>query len=143
MQSTYVDCITHRGITVPRFRHRTHYVYLLHFSRPFWHARHYLGSTSNLDGRLAAHHAGRSAKLLEAIHKEGIPFTLARLWPCSSAAEARSLEKRLKSWHGGGQFCPICKGLKVDVDVQLRVRGHGHLHIQTKPRKAMGGPRYF
>jgi hypothetical protein len=33
--------------------------YLLHFSRPYHHARHYLGSSANLGARIAAHARGR------------------------------------------------------------------------------------
>ena len=33
-------------------------VYLLHFSKPYRYARHYLGYTANLEQRLAAHNAG-------------------------------------------------------------------------------------
>ncbi|MDL4817376.1 hypothetical protein [Actinomadura opuntiae] len=39
-------------------------VYLLHFTRPYKHAKHYTGWTSDLDARLAEHAAGRGARLL-------------------------------------------------------------------------------
>jgi hypothetical protein len=39
-------------------------VYLLHFSEPYQHARHYTGWTHDLDARLQLHRAGRGARLL-------------------------------------------------------------------------------
>ncbi len=36
-------------------------VYLIHLSRPYRHARHYLGWTQNLEQRLAEHRAGRGS----------------------------------------------------------------------------------
>lgn len=60
-------------------------VYLLHFDRPYRHARHYVGWTSNLDGRLAEHTAGHGARLLAVVHAAGIGWHLARTWPGSRA----------------------------------------------------------
>ena len=39
-------------------------VYLLHFDRPYAHARHYTGWTTDLTTRLADHAAGHGARLL-------------------------------------------------------------------------------
>jgi predicted GIY-YIG superfamily endonuclease len=55
-------------------------VYLLHFERPYRHARHYLGSAEDLEARLALHRAGREARLLEVIAGAGIGFVVARTW---------------------------------------------------------------
>jgi hypothetical protein len=38
-------------------------VYLLHFDRPYKHARHYLGWTANLQARLDSHRAGHGARI--------------------------------------------------------------------------------
>ena len=55
-------------------------VYLVHFSEPYRHARHYTGWTVDLDARLAEHKAGRGARLLQVIAQAGIGWTLARTW---------------------------------------------------------------
>ena len=61
-----------RAETVPRTagpqsrRSRVGVIYLLHFERSYHHARHYLGYTDDLDGRLAAHRAGRGSPLVAA-----------------------------------------------------------------------------
>lgn len=79
-------------------------VYLLHFQRPYRHARHYLGITTDLNARLADHAAGRGARLMEVISAAGIGFTLARTWQGT-----RALERQLKNRHNSGRLCPICR----------------------------------
>ena len=82
-------------------------VYLLHFSQPFHHARHYLGSTDDLDNRLQEHRTGQGARLTQVIHEAGISFILARTWE-----GGRDLERKLKRWHKSPDLCPICKAKK-------------------------------
>lgn len=78
-------------------------VYLLHFDRPYRHARHYTGWTDNLDRRLSEHHAGRGARLLEVVHAAGIGWTVARTWTGS-----RARERQLKRQGGASRRCPLC-----------------------------------
>ena len=79
-------------------------VYLLHFDRPFGHARHYLGWASNLEGRLWHHEHGDGANLLKHVKRAGITWTLARTWEGD-----RHLERRLKNRGGHSRLCPLCK----------------------------------
>jgi hypothetical protein len=78
-------------------------VYLLHLDPPFKHARHYVGWTSNLTGRLEDHRAGRGAKLLRAVREAGGTFRLARIWPGT-----RSLERAIKDRKDSPRLCPEC-----------------------------------
>ena len=55
-------------------------VYLLHFERPYKHARHYLGFAEDLERRLELHRAGRGARLVEVVVAAGIGFQLVRTW---------------------------------------------------------------
>ncbi|MGH3737254.1 MAG: hypothetical protein ACRDT6_16805 [Micromonosporaceae bacterium] len=55
-------------------------VYLLHLDRPYRHARHYTGWTSDLAGRLAEHAAGHGSRLLAVVRGAGIGWQLARTW---------------------------------------------------------------
>lgn len=55
-------------------------IYLVHFSRPYKHARHYLGFAEDLDARMTAHRAGNGARLIQVLAAEGIEFVLARAW---------------------------------------------------------------
>jgi hypothetical protein len=78
-------------------------VYLLHFDRPYKHARHYLGYTDDLDQRIEAHRNGNGARLVEVVMQAGIGFTVARTWDGD-----RDLERRLKNQHNSPRLCPIC-----------------------------------
>lgn len=77
-------------------------IYLLHFDRPFKHARHYLGWTRDLDARLEAHANGTGANLMRHVTNEGIGFVLARTWEGD-----RNLERQFKS-NGHARRCPLC-----------------------------------
>jgi hypothetical protein len=83
-------------------------IYLLHFEKPYHHARHYLGWTeaNSLDDRLHHHRNGNKegSKLMAAVSKAGIGFTIARLW-----AGTRHDERKLKNQKNASkQLCPIC-----------------------------------
>jgi predicted GIY-YIG superfamily endonuclease len=79
-------------------------VYLVHFTEPYRHARHYTGWTNDLDSRLAEHQAGRGARRLQVITEAGIDWTLARTWQGS-----RQRERQLKRQGGASRRCPICR----------------------------------
>lgn len=88
-------------------------VYLLHFvdpatreSRPYRHARHYLGYTAGTDlvERMRCHRNGRGARLVAVILAAGLDFTVARVWPDGG----RRLERKLKRLHNAPRLCPIC-----------------------------------
>ena len=78
-------------------------VYLLHFHRPYRHARHYLGWAADLDTRLAEHAAGRGARLTAVVRAAGIGWHLARTWP-----GGRARERQLKRQGGASRCCPDC-----------------------------------
>ena len=78
-------------------------IYLLHFDRPYQHARHYTGWTDNLAHRLARHEQGHGARLLAVIRQAGIGFTLAR-----TIAGDRHQERAIKNAGGAVRYCPIC-----------------------------------
>jgi hypothetical protein len=86
-------------------------VYLLHFDRPIGDtsnprgfAAHYTGWTLDLPARLAAHAAGRGARLMEVVGEAGIGWQLARVWPGT-----RTRERSLKGSGGAARRCPICQ----------------------------------
>ena len=78
-------------------------VYLLHLDRPYGHAAHYSGWTSDLDARLAEHAAGRGARLLAVAKAAGIGWRLARTWPGD-----RHRERQLKRQGSAARRCPLC-----------------------------------
>ena len=90
---------------------KTKIVYLLHFEKPYCHAKHYIGSTSNLIHRMKEHDKGKSdVRLLNVIRENNIGFYLARVWRGDKIEE-----RRLKNRGGASRHCPICKG-KVDLE---------------------------
>jgi hypothetical protein len=81
-------------------------VYLLHFDRPYKHARHYTGwaaSSRSLKRRLAQHGHGDGARLLAVAHAAGIGWQLARTWPGD-----RTRERQIKRQGGASRHCPLC-----------------------------------
>ena len=79
-------------------------VYLIHFDRPYRHARHYTGWAGNLDARLARHRAGNGARLIEVVMAAGIGWELARTWPGT-----RADERRIKRARNAPRLCPLCQ----------------------------------
>lgn len=78
-------------------------IYLLHFEKPYQHARHYLGWSAELNARLSEHHAGRGSKLMAAVVQAGIPFVVARTWTGDTFDE-----RRLHRQNNSPRLCPIC-----------------------------------
>jgi len=86
-------------------------VYLIHFDQPYYHARHYLGTTNDLEHRLQQHAAGRrygGARLMEVITQAGISWRVACTW-----AGGREVEQQLKAWNNSCRLCPICKAERI------------------------------
>ena len=78
-------------------------VYLLHFDRPYGHAAHYTGWTTDLAARLNQHATGHGARLLAVVKAAGIGWELARTW-----TGTRAVERRLKKQGGAARRCPLC-----------------------------------
>ena len=82
------------------------WVYLLHFSRPYRHAAHYLGWAKDVDARVAEHQSGTGARLTQVVVAAGIELVLA--W---SAPGTRKDERRMKRNSHIPRRCPICRGV--------------------------------
>jgi len=78
-------------------------VYLIHFERPYKHARHYLGWTVDIEQRLKSHATGNGARLMEVVTKAGIPWHVSRTWQGGP-----ELEQALKTWNNGSRHCFSC-----------------------------------
>lgn len=94
-------------------------VYLLHFlvdeeqGRKLGVARHYVGFTTDVVGRMRAHRAGRGARLTKVLRAVGGDFVVVRLWPGD-----QTLEKKLKK-RGPKTVCPMC----ANSSSQRRIEG--------------------
>lgn len=83
-------------------------VYLLCFDKKFKHAKHYIGFAENqrtFEMRMKHHKKGSGSKLMAAIAKAGIGFTVARTWPDGD----RNFERKLKNRKEGPRLCPHCQ----------------------------------
>jgi predicted GIY-YIG superfamily endonuclease len=98
-------------------------LYLLHFARPYKHARHYLGFTrfDDVCRRVEKHQSGQGANLTRHVHRAAIEIYLA--W---QGQGSRTEERRLKRCSHVSSWCPIC--------VAERIAG---MHAQIR-RKAVG-----
>lgn len=67
------------------------------------HAQHYIGWTTNLDGRLDDHRTGRGAAILRAAGEAGIGWQVVRTWE-----GGRDLENKLKARKNARAICPVC-----------------------------------
>ena len=85
------------------------YVYILHFDKPFHHARHYIGSANNVAERVAKHTSNPDVKMLIAALQQGITFTVARTFR-NNRVNGHTKEYRIKRSGGVGKqgLCPIC-----------------------------------
>jgi predicted GIY-YIG superfamily endonuclease len=84
-------------------------VYLVHLQTRLGssHARgsagHYVGTTKDLDRRLATHREGKGAKILAAANRQGIAYDVVRTWP-----GGREVERQLKRQRNAPRMCPRC-----------------------------------
>lgn len=84
-------------------------IYLLHFETKLAHAGHYVGSTTSLRQRIAAHRSGTAARLTEVIHEKDIKITVAALYaPKEPTDNIRHLEIQVKRMKNGHRYCPLC-----------------------------------
>lgn len=82
-------------------------LYILHFSKPYKHAKHYLGFTDNFDARIADHRKGSGARLVKVILEAGIDFEAFAINDGD-----RKAERLLKNQKNAARFCPKCKAMK-------------------------------
>lgn len=84
------------------------HVYLLHFTAPVGHARHYLGSTNDVARRLAEHrdpNDPNGARLPHVAVIRGAELVLARTWRGGRFKE-RIIKEAYK--HAFTSLCPLC-----------------------------------
>lgn len=97
-------------------------IYLVHFERPYKHARHYLGFTDlPLPERFARHCSNaqkrRGSALMRAVMEAGIGFKIVRTWPGD-----RTRERQLKG-NSHARRCPVCQGKVSYRLVQCKLKG--------------------
>lgn len=83
-------------------------VYLLHFSRKYHHAQHYIGWAKKVKKRVEHHRNGTGARLMQVIVQAGIDFEVAREWDDGD----KTFERRLKKQKKASKLCPICRAAR-------------------------------
>lgn len=79
------------------------FLYIVHLTPKYKHARHYIGFTFDLKKRIATHRAGNGARLLEVAAKAGCRFKFAVI-----SRGTRDDERRLKNEAHSARHCPFC-----------------------------------
>jgi hypothetical protein len=86
------------------------YIYVVHFERPYQHAQHYVGWTSNLRQRFYRHTSDapvrRGSALMRAVVGAGIAFKVVATW-----RGTREEERRVHNEHHVHRHCPVCLGV--------------------------------
>lgn len=80
------------------------WVYLIHFDKPYKHARHYIGFTKDIPLRMLRHQAGKGSRLMQVITEAGITWKIDRVWYAD-----RTFERKLKK-HSATRYCTTCGG---------------------------------
>ena len=80
------------------------WVYLIHFSRPYKHSRHYCGWAKDPDKRFEEHKSGTGARLTQVVVEAGIELTM--VWKIEGT---RTDERRIKNRKDAPKMCPICR----------------------------------
>lgn len=88
-------------------------VYLIHLfepigslTNPLGRAQHYIGSANQPWVRFGEHKHGYGSALLREANRQGIDYTISRMWP-----GYRKAERILKNRKEAARLCPICSGV--------------------------------
>lgn len=97
-------------------------VYVLHFDKPYKHAKHYTGIAKNVEKRIKLHRSGRGARLTQVLKENNIGFRYNVIAEYPTFSEAKSEEKRLKTRIKKPQrYCPICKENKEKIKMDKKL----------------------
>lgn len=85
-------------------------VYVIHFDKPYKHAKHYTGIAKNVEARMKEHKGSYGSKLMAVLKKYNIGFKYNIIAEYPTYSEAKAEEKRLKTKvKQPKKYCPICK----------------------------------
>lgn len=99
-------------------------VYIIHFEKPFKHAKHYVGycDDQRFEERIAEHRQARyQDSFMGKVNAAGIGWHVARTIPGAD----ENLERRIKEvWKRTSALCPCCtdKPRKIYINGQARHR---------------------
>lgn len=108
-------------------------VYLIHFSEPYKHAKHYVGWSDNIEERVAQHIKGQGSRLCQVVVEAGITLLWVRSWDGADRKFERKLHNKGKS-----VFCPICNrhGWKHNKPApEIELSGNADVDFYEKRKK--------
>jgi len=82
----------------------TGFIYIIHMTPKYKHARHYIGFSYDPKQRFSEHRAGRGSRLLEVAVNAGCKLKIAVL-----GRGTRHDERRMKNEGHSVRHCPYCK----------------------------------
>ena len=89
-------------------------VYVIHFDKPYKHAKHYTGIAINVEKRMKEHRGGYGSRLMQVLKENNIGFRYNIIAEYPSFSDAHAEEKRLKTKvKQPKKYCPICKENKL------------------------------
>jgi predicted GIY-YIG superfamily endonuclease len=94
-------------------------VYLLHFTKPFGRARHYIGWSPDIYKRVSRHKEGKGAKFTMGALRHGADLLLVRIWPGGD----RRLEWELKHKGTHQALCALCSPLPARLFISGAAAG--------------------
>ena len=103
--------------------------YLYHLDPEFKHARHYLGTTEDLEFRDAQHGTSHGANLLQVQKEHGGSWHLVRTW------SGGRLKERALKMQSGARYCPECTEYPRSGDTDPNPGRH--LYLTRKERAAL------
>lgn len=101
-------------------------VYLIHFNEAFKGVQHYLGYSADekFSARIHHHEKGTGSRLVRAVNKAGIKWSVVRQWP----NEDGNFERMLKNKKNTPALCPVCAANKKKFKKQrLKAKNKSHV----------------
>lgn len=96
-------------------------VYVIHFDKPYKHAKHYTGIAINVEARMKKHRSGQGARLMKIIKEHNIGFQYSIIKEGLTFSEAHAYEKYLKTKIKKPQrYCSICKQEKLRYKIHCK-----------------------
>lgn len=80
-------------------------VYVLHFTRPYRHAKHLIGATTRDE---SDHLYGATTALLQALRHDGGDIVIADIFDTETLAQATELAAKLRRQGSRARVCSIC-----------------------------------
>ena len=101
-------------------------LYVIHFDKPYKHAKHYTGIAIDVVKSMKEHRGGYGAKLMRVLKENNIGFKYNIIGEYPTFSLAKAEEKRLKTKvKQPKNYCPICIDLKNCLHARINGDNYG------------------